>query len=145
MQSSASKKLAQQAVPRLILQLSLPAILGMLVSSLYNLSDTFFAARLGPSQTAAVGVVMPIMTLIQAVGMTFGMGAGSQISYLLGQQDGKKAERAGALGLVLAAGFGLFLTAGGLCFLTPLLRLLGATETILPGKGQDGLCGPQQP
>ena len=48
MQSSASKKLAQQAVPRLILQLSLPAILGMLVSSLYNLSDTFFAARLGP-------------------------------------------------------------------------------------------------
>ena len=80
MQSSASKKLAQQAVPRLILQLSLPAILGMLVSSLYNLADTFFAARLGPSQTAAVGIVMPIMTLIQAVGMTFGMGAGSQIS-----------------------------------------------------------------
>ena len=90
MQSSASKKLAQLAVPRLILQLSLPAILGMLVSSLYNLSDTFFAARLGPSQTAAVGVVMPIMTLIQAVGMTFGMGAGSQISYCWGSRTAKR-------------------------------------------------------
>lgn len=132
MQSSASKKLAGQAVPRLILQLSLPAILGMLVSSLYNLSDTFFAARLGPSQTAAVGIVMPVMTLIQAVGMTFGMGAGSQISYLLGQGDGQRAERAGALGLVLSLGFGLLLAAVGLCFLTPLLTLLGATDTILP-------------
>ena len=79
MQSSASKKLAQQAVPRLILQLSLPAILGMLVSSLYNLSDTFFAARLGPSQTAAVGVVMPIMTLIQAV--AWGQAARSPICW----------------------------------------------------------------
>lgn len=132
MHTSASEKLARLAPPKLILQLSLPAILGMLVSSLYNLSDTFFAARLGPSQVAAVGVVMPLMTLIQAVGMTFGMGAGSQISYLLGQDDKKKATAAGSIALVLSLATGLALLAAGLCFLSPLLRLLGATDTILP-------------
>ena len=87
MHTTATQKLAHQAVPSVLLQLSLPAILGMLVSSLYNLSDTFFAARLGVSQVGAVGIVMPIMTFIQAVGMTFGMGAGSRISYLMGRGD----------------------------------------------------------
>ena len=132
MHSSASEKLAKQAVPSLILQLSLPAILGMLVNSFYNLSDTFFATRLGTSQVGAVGIVMPIFTLIQAVGMTFGMGAGSQISCLLGQKDSEKANQAGMLGLVLSLCCGLLLGIVGLCFLSPLLNLLGATPTILP-------------
>lgn len=132
MHTTATQKLAHQAVPSVLLQLSLPAILGMLVSSLYNLSDTFFAARLGVSQVGAVGIVMPIMTFIQAVGMTFGMGAGSRISYLMGRGDRENAARAGAWALVLSAFSGVVLLICGLCFLSPVLRVLGVTDTIFP-------------
>ena len=90
-----------------------------------------FAARLGPSQTAAVGVVMPIMTLIQAVGMTFGMGAGSQISSICWGGRTAKGE-GGRPGPGAGSRLWAIFDRGRPCFLTPLLRLLGATETILP-------------
>lgn len=59
-------------VPRLILRLAVPTIISMLVTSIYNMADTFFVGQLGTSATGAVGVVFSIMAMIQAVGLTLG-------------------------------------------------------------------------
>jgi Na+-driven multidrug efflux pump len=59
----------------------------MLVTSMYNMVDTYFVGKIGTSATGAVGIVFPMMIILQAVGMTIGMGAGSTIPRLLGRKD----------------------------------------------------------
>lgn len=126
------KKMTQTPVPRLIATLAVPTIISMLVTSVYNMADTFFVSKLGTSATGAVGIVFSIMSIIQAVGFMLGMGAGSQLSRLLGQRKHKEASEIGATGFYLAIAFGLCLTVFGLIFIDPLMRVLGATPTILP-------------
>ena len=126
------KKMTQTPVPRLIATLAVPTIISMLVTSVYNMADTFFVSKLGTSATGAVGIVFSIMAIIQAVGFMLGMGAGSQLSRLLGQKKHKEASEIGATGFYLAIAFGLCLTVFGLIFIDPLMRVLGATPTILP-------------
>ena len=67
-------------IPRLVLTLAAPTVVSMLVSSIYNMADTFFVSQLGTSASGAVGVVFSLMAIIQAVGFTLGMGSGSIIS-----------------------------------------------------------------
>ncbi len=119
-------------VPRLILRLAVPTIISMLVTSIYNMADTFFVGQLGTSATGAVGVVFSIMAMIQAVGFTLGMGSGSLISRLLGQQSQQMANEVAATAFYSALALGLVMTAAGLAFLDPLVRALGATDTIAP-------------
>ena len=126
------KKMTQTPIPRLIATLAVPTIISMLVTSVYNMADTFFVSKLGTSATGAVGIVFSIMAIIQAVGFMLGMGAGSQLSRLLGQKKYKEASEIGATGFYLAIAFGLLLTVFGLIFIDPLMRVLGATPTILP-------------
>ena len=84
--------MVETPIPKLIVTLSIPTIISMLVSSIYNMADTFFVGRLGTSATGAVGVVFSLMALIQAIGFTLGMGSGNYISRLLGQKNREKAE-----------------------------------------------------
>ena len=126
------QRMTQTPIPRLITGLAIPTIISMLITSIYNMADTFFVSQLGTSATGAVGVVFSLMAIIQAVGFTLGMGSGSLISRLLGQQRHEDANRILASGFVSAVGFGLLLTVFGLLFLNPLMALLGATDTILP-------------
>lgn len=124
--------MTEAPIPGLIGKLAIPTIISMLVTSFYNMADTFFVGKIGTSATAAVGVAFPVMAIIQALGFFCGHGSGNSISRKLGAQD-----RAGASELAATGFFGGLLLGSvvliiGLVFLTPLSLLLGSTDTILP-------------
>lgn len=119
-------------VPRLIISLAVPTIISMLVTSFYNMADTYFVGKINTQATAAVGIVFSVMSIIQAVGFFFGHGSGNYISRKLGAQETENAEKMAATGFFWALFIGVFLAAVGLLFLTPLSLALGSTPTILP-------------
>lgn len=119
-------------VPSLVCELAVPTIISMLVSSFYNMADTFFVGQINTQATAAVGVVFSVMALIQAFGFFFGHGSGNFISRKLGAQETKEAETMASCGFFYAFLGGLLLMIIGLLFLEPFARLLGSTDTILP-------------
>ena len=119
-------------LPGLIGKLAVPTIISMLITSIYNMADTYFVGNLGKSAQGAVGVVFSLMAIIQAIGFTFGNGAGNNVSRLLGQQRQEEAETMAATGFFMGVLSGVVLAVAGLLFLDPLVGVLGATETILP-------------
>ncbi len=122
-----------QPVEKLISKFAVPTILSMLVTTFYNMADTYFVGQLqNVSATGAVGVSFSLMAIIQAFGFFFGHGSGNFISRELGKQQVDSSSRMAAVGFFSAILFGGVLAALGLVFLTPLCRLLGTTETILP-------------
>ena len=85
-------KMVNTPIKKLVLKLAIPTIISMLVTSIYNLADTLFVSSLGESVSGAISIVFPIMTIIQAVGFTLGMGAGSLISAKLGKEENDEAK-----------------------------------------------------
>lgn len=125
-------KMLETPVDRLILSLAAPTIVSMLVTSIYNMADTYFVSQLNTSASGAVGVVFSLMAIIQAVGFTVGMGSGSIASRLLGQDRGEEANVFASSGVVAALTVGLVMAALGQLFRGELMWLLGSTETIYP-------------
>ena len=125
-------KMTRTPIPRLVMGLAVPTILSMLITSIYNLADTFFVGQISTSASGAVGVVSSLMAVIQAVGFMLGHGAGSVISRSLGSGDAPAASRFASTSFFTAVGAGAALGVFGIAGLTPLMRLLGSTETILP-------------
>lgn len=125
-------KMTKTPIPRLILGLSVPTILSMLITNIYNLVDTAFVGQLGTSASGAVGIVFGFMTVIQAVGFLFGQGAGSILSRALGQRDKERASVHATAGFLSSFSTGLIVGIVGLCFLHGIIMLLGSTETIAP-------------
>ena len=125
-------KMTRTPIPRLVMGLAVPTILSMLITSVYNLADTFFVGQISTSASGAVGVVSSLMAVIQAVGFMLGHGAGSVISRSLGSGDAPAASRFASTSFFTAVGAGAALGVFGIAGLTPLMRLLGSTETILP-------------
>lgn len=119
-------------VPRLIGELAVPTIISMLVTSFYNMADTFFVGKINTQSTAAVGIVFSVMAIIQALGFFFGHGSGNYISRRLGAQDFGEASTMAANGFFLSFFCGIVVMVGGLVFLKPLAVMLGSTPTILP-------------
>ena len=119
-------------IPGLVGRLAVPTVISMLITSIYNMADTYFVGNLGTSAQGAVGVVFSLMAIIQAIGFTFGNGSGNYVSRLLGQQRREEAETVAATGFFSGIAVGLALAVVGLVFLDPLVSLLGATDTILP-------------
>ena len=119
-------------VPRLITSLAVPTIISMLVTSIYNMADTFFVGKINTSATAAVGIVFPLMAMIQAFGFFCGHGSGNYISRQLGAHNFEDASKMSATGFVTAFVLGLGILVVGFLFTDPLLRIMGSTETILP-------------
>lgn len=126
------KKMTTAPIGRLITSLAIPTIMSMMITSIYNMADTFFVGKLGRSATGAVGIVFSLMAIIQAVGFTLGMGSGSNISRLLGQKENEKANRIASTGFFSAIILGLILAIFGLSNVSLLMKLLGSTDTILP-------------
>src|SRR6056297_1075046 len=118
-------------IPKAIIKLALPAIIGMMVMAIYNIVDTMFVAWLGTNATGATQVVYPLVTIITAIGLTIGIGGGSYISRLLGQNKQKEASIVVSSLYFLAFGIGIVFMVLGLIFLRPLLTLLGASESIM--------------
>lgn len=131
-QSEKYQMMTEMPIPGLIGRLAVPTIVSMLVTSFYNMADTFFVGRLGTSATAAVGVAFPVMAVIQALGFFCGHGSGNSISRKLGAQENDAAGELAATGFFGGLLLGCLVLAAGIIFLTPLSRILGSTETILP-------------
>lgn len=121
-----------EPVPRLVCQMAVPTIISMLVTSFYNMVDTFFVGKLNTQATAAVGVVFSVMAFIQAFGFFFGHGSGNFISRKLGAGEFEESNRMAAVGFFTAFFVGVTAGALGIIFLTPLAKVLGSTPTILP-------------
>lgn len=126
------QKMTQTPIPKLIIKLSIPTIISMLITNIYNMADTFFVSRLGTSASGAVGVVFALMAILQAFGFMCGHGAGSVISRRLGQRDTKSAGRYASTGFFMAITVGFVIGFFGIVFMTPFMKLLGSTDTILP-------------
>ena len=126
------RMMTETPVSRLISRLAVPTIISMLITSIYNMADTFFVGRINTQSTAAVGVVFSLMSIIQAVGFLFGHGSGNYISRKLGAGEIEEAEKMSAVGFFTSFLAGIMIMAGCMFFIMPLSYLLGSTETIQP-------------
>lgn len=122
------EKMTQWPIPKLVVSLGIPTMINMMVTSLYNLADTYFVSGLGQEATGAVNVVLSLMSIIQAIGFTLGMGSGALVSKLLGQRKQKEADTVATSAFFSAILCGLTICILGSIFLTPLLWFLGAPE-----------------
>lgn len=127
------KQMTEPPVEKLIAKLAAPCIISMLVTSFYNMADTYFVGELrNNAATAAVGVVFSMMAVIQAVGFFFGQGSGNYISRALGSKDYEEAGIMASTGFFSALAMGGVICLLGQLFLEPLCYLLGSTEEMLP-------------
>lgn len=116
-------------INKLIVKLAIPTSITMLVTSLYNIVDTYFVSQLGKSASAAVGLVFPLQAIMQAIGFTIGMGSGNRISIFLGSRDNERADRIASTGMIISFCCGLILSVIGLINIDSFSNLLGSTVT----------------
>lgn len=126
------KQMTETPVEKLIPRLAIPTIISMLVTSIYNMADTFFVSQIGTSASGAVGIMFSAMAMIQAIGFTLGMGSGNYISRSLGNRDDETSGRAASTAFFTAGVIGLLLAVFGTIFSKPMVYFLGATDTIAP-------------
>jgi putative MATE family efflux protein len=127
-----TRKLAETPIPKLLTEMSIPAIIGMLVTAVYNIVDTIFVGRIGTEAIGAVTIAFPLFMVISAIGLSFGIGSASFISRLLGEDNKAMANRVSTTSIITTFILGIIMAAGGLYYLKPLLRLFGATDVIMP-------------
>ena len=125
--------MTETSLPRLVFALAVPSIVSMMITAFYNMADTYFVGLIGsPSATGAIGVVFPLMSIMQAVAFMFGHGSGNHMSRALGAGDTGDAEKMAATGFFSAFAAGCVIMLVGFLFPAMLAKLLGATETIAP-------------
>lgn len=134
------KEMTETSVEKLILRLSVPTIISMLVTNIYNMADTFFVGKLGTSASAAIGIVFSLMTINQALGFMCGHGCGSNISRKLGNKQGDEAIKFASTGFFMSLFLGVLIMIIGIIFMEPLLRIMGSTDTIMPYAKSYGIC-----
>ena len=134
------KEMTETSVEKLILRLSVPTIISMLVTNIYNMADTFFVGKLGTSASAAIGIVFSLMTINQALGFMCGHGCGSNISRKLGNKQGDEAIKFASTGFFMSLFLGVLIMIIGIIFMEPLLRRMGSTDTIMPYAKSYGIC-----
>lgn len=132
------EKMTQTPIGKLIASLAAPTVVSMMISMIYNATDTYFVSRLGVSQSGATGIVFTLMGIIQACGFTFGHGAGSNISRQLGAKDFDSAKKYSSTAFFYALFTGAVIAVFGLIFLEPFMKVIGSTDTILPYSMQYG-------
>lgn len=115
-------------VERLVCKMAVPTVITMLITAFYNMADTYFVGQLDTVSTAAVGLALPLMNIIQALGFFFGHGSGNYISERLGAGDTKAADVMGDTAAVLSLTAGGIICLAGLIFIRPLMLLLGASD-----------------
>ncbi|MBQ9530532.1 MAG: MATE family efflux transporter [Eubacterium sp.] len=125
-------KMTKTPINKLISRLAIPTVISMLITMLYNIADTFFVSKISVSASAATGVLLSLMGLIQAFGFMFGQGAGSNISRRLGAKEIEEARKYSSTAYFYGLSVGLIIMTFGLIFLEPVMLLMGSTKTILP-------------
>lgn len=134
------EKMTKALLAKLIISLGIPTTISMLVTNIYNMVDTYFVGTLGESQQAATGILFTLQAIIQAIAFMLGQGSGSMVSKALADKDTEEASEYVSTGFFTGAVLGTVLMVVGLIFLTPFIRFLGSTETILPYARQYGIC-----
>ena len=131
-QSKKMELLGSTSIPKALLAMGIPTMIGMLVNAFYNLVDAYFVGGLGESQMGAISVVYPLGQVVVGLGLLFGNGAASYISRLLGRGDKENADKVASTALYSSVSVGAVIIIISIVFLHPILKLLGATDSILP-------------
>ena len=126
------RQMTEEPIRPLILSLAAPSIASNLVTSLYNLCDTFFVGSLGTSAEGAIGISFVVMTAIQAVGFGMGQGTGNAISRYLGARQRERACVMATNGLVWTLAIGALIALVGNVLIEPICRLAGSTGPSSP-------------
>ena len=130
--SSKLELLGSAPVPKALVSLGIPIMIGMLINALYNLVDAYFVGGLGESPMGAISIVFPLGQVVVGLGLMFGNGAASYLSRLLGRDDKDTANKVASTALYSSVIIGAILIIIATIFLRPILTLLGATDTIMP-------------
>lgn len=133
-------KMTKTPLVKLIVSLGIPTTISMLVTSLYNMADTYFVGTLGESPQAATGILFTLQAIIQAVAFMLGQGSGTLVSKALADRNKEEASEYVSTGFFTGIFIGSVFLILGLLFLNPLMRVLGSTDTILPYARQYGAC-----
>ena len=125
-------EMAHEPVSRIIPRLAVPTIISMLVSSIYNMADTFFVSQIGTSASGAVGIIFSAMSIIQALSFMVGMGSGNFMTRSIGAGKRRLAEHIVSIAFFTGALIGLAIAVLGTLNLHAVVIFLGATDTIAP-------------
>lgn len=124
--------LGSAPIPKALLALGLPTMIGMLINALYNLVDTYFVGGLGTDQMGAVTVAFPLGQIVVGLGLLFGNGAAAYLSRLLGRGDKDTANKVASTALYSSVLIGGIVILCSVIFLEPILRQTGAIESVMP-------------
>ena len=126
-------QLSEHFTYRKLLRFTLPSVIMMVCASIYGVVDGVFVSNfVGSDAFAAVNLIMPFLMVLGAVGFMLGTGGSALVAYTLGAGNEKRANEIFSLLIYVLIGLGVVFTIGGIAFLTPMSRLLGADETMLP-------------
>ena len=131
-QSKKMELLGSASIPKALWAMGIPTMIGMLINAFYNLIDAYFVGGLGESQMGAISVVYPLGQIVVGLGLLFGNGAASYISRLLGRGNKEDADKVASTALYNSVSAGAVIIILSMVFLQPILKLLGATDSILP-------------
>ena len=130
--NSKMELLGSAPIPKALLALGIPIMIGMLINALYNLVDAYFVGGLGESQMGAISIVFPLGQVVVGLGLMFGNGAASYLSRLLGSGAKDTANKVASTALCSSVFIGAIGYYRSKCtFLEPILTMLGATDTIM--------------
>ena len=131
MNESRIKILKEENIDKALFKLGIPMVISLLVAALYNVVDTYFVSGLGKEAVAAVSVAFPIQLIFLGIGLTFGAGAGSYISRLLGGNNKKEASIVATVALISSAILGIITAMALFCYLEGVLKFMGAIPSIM--------------
>jgi putative MATE family efflux protein len=124
--------LGSAPIPQALLKMGLPAMIGMMINALYNIVDAYFVGGLGTSPMGAISVVFPLGQIVVGIGLLFGNGGASYISRLLGRGEKETANKVVSTAICCSISAGAVIIICTIIFLNPILKLLGATDSIRP-------------
>ena len=131
MNESRIKILKEENIDKALFKLGIPMVISLLLAALYNVVDTYFVSGLGKEAVAAVSVAFPIQLIFLGIGLTFGAGAGSYISRLLGGNNKKEASIVATVALISSAILGIITAIALFCYLEGVLKFMGAIPSIM--------------
>ncbi|MDO4489153.1 MAG: MATE family efflux transporter [Eubacteriales bacterium] len=131
-QEERTKQLLTEPVDKLITALAIPSVASMLITSIYNMADTYFVSQLGTQASGAVGIIFSLMAMVQAFAFMIGQGAGNNMSRALGAGKRELAEKYVAVAFFTEFFVGVVLAVFSYAFLDKLVYWLGSTDTIAP-------------
>ena len=124
--------LGSAPIPKVLLALGIPMMIGMLINALYNLVDTYFVGGLGTGQMGAVTVAFPLGQIVVGLGLLFGNGAAAYLSRLLGRGDKDTANKVASTAIYSGISIGAVVILFSVIFLEPILKQAGAIESVMP-------------